>query len=208
MRKPVQLVFPPRGRGGARPGAGRPRGDQVSHHGRAGPGKRAVYHVVWHTDDDVASLRGKKLFRQVLEAFRRCHEKEWFRVVHFSVQGNHVHAVVEADSVEALSRGMQGLGVSMAKRINLVSGRRGRVFDDRFFARQLRTPREVVTAVDYVLDNTDVHLKRMGVLDAPRRAPDPFSSAGCPSDPPVTSPPRTWLLDVGWRRLKSISATG
>ena len=64
-------------------------------------------------------------------------------MTHFSVQSNHVHALVEGDDVQSLSRGMQGLGVSIAKRINRVTGRRGRVFDDRFFARALRTPREV-----------------------------------------------------------------
>src|SRR2546423_243604 len=140
MKKPVQLEFPPRGHGGARPGAGRPKGNRVTHHGRAGDERPTPYHAVWHTADGVSNLRGKKLFREVREAFRRYHEKEGFRVAHFSVQGNHVHALAEADAVEALSRGMQGLGVSMAKRINRVSGRRGRVFDDRFYARTLRTP--------------------------------------------------------------------
>ena len=64
-----------------------------------------------------------------------------------SVQSNHVHAVAEGDDVQSLSRGLQGLGASISKRINRVSGRRGRVFDDRFFARVLRTPREVANAV-------------------------------------------------------------
>jgi REP-associated tyrosine transposase len=207
MKKPVQLPFPPRGRGGARPGAGRPRGLHVSHHGRAGSARPAPYHAVWHTADDVASLRGKKLFRQVRESFRRCHEKEGFRVVHFSVQGNHLHALVEADSVEELSRGMQGLGVSMAKRINVVSGRKGHAFDDRFFARSLRSPREVANAVQYVLRNHEVHARRMG-CDVSSPAPDAWSSAGCAAEPPLTSPARTWLLAVGWHRARPMCASG
>jgi len=64
-----------------------------------------------------------------------------------SVQSNHVHAVAKGDDVQSLSRGLQGLGASISKRINRVSGRRGRVFDDRFFARVLRTPREVANAL-------------------------------------------------------------
>jgi len=63
------------------------------------------------------------------------------------VQSNHVHAVAKGDDVQSLSRGLQGLGASISKRINRVSGRRGRVFDDRFFARVLRTPREVANAL-------------------------------------------------------------
>ena len=123
----------------------------MSHHGRSGAARSAPYHAVWHTTEHVPSLRRGKIFRQLGESFRRCHEKYGFRVVHFCVQSNHVHALVEADRVEAFSRGMQGLGVSMAKRINRVTGRRGHVFDDRFYARVLRSPREVANAVDYVL---------------------------------------------------------
>jgi REP element-mobilizing transposase RayT len=148
------------------------------------------------------------VFREVREAFRRYHEKEGFRVVHFSVQSNHVHALAEADSVDALSRGMQSLGVSLAKRINRASGRRGRVFDDRFFARVLRTPGEVANALNYVLHNGDIHERRRGVFVDRGGEPDPFSSAALPDDPPLTSPPTTWLLSIGWRRAKPMRAAG
>jgi REP element-mobilizing transposase RayT len=174
----------------------------VTHHGRAGDPRPTPYHAVWHTAAGVAGLRGKKLFRQVREAFRRCHEKDGFRVAHFSVQSNHVHALVEGDNVERLSRGMQGLGVSLAKRVNRVSGRRGRVFDDRFFARTLRTPSEVANAINYVLRNDQVHERRMGRVNDLGSEFDPFSSAALPDDPPLTSPPTTWLLTTGWRRAK------
>ena len=130
------------------------------------------------------------------------HEKDGFRVTHFSVQSNHVHALVEGDDVQSLSRGMQGLGVSIAKRINRVGGRSGRVFDDRFFARALRTPREVANALNYVLRNDQIHEARMGFISDRTGEPDPFSSAALPRDPPLTSPPTTWLLTTGWRRAK------
>ena len=206
MKKPQQLEFPPRGRGGARPGAGRPRGDRMTHHGRVGADRMVPYHLSWHAAGDVTSLRGKKLFRQIRESFYRCHEKPGFRIVHFSVQGNHVHALGEAESVARLSRGMQGLGVSLAKRINRASSRRGHVFDDRFFARALRTPREVAIVRDYVLRNGEIHDRRLGVgLD---RAIDPFSSAALPEGRELTSPPLTWLLSVGWQRAGPRQAAG
>src|SRR5439155_1816861 len=113
-----------------------------------------------------------------------------------------VHALVEGDDVQSLSRGMQGLGVSIAKRINRVGGRSGRVFDDRFFARALRTPREVANALNYVLRNDQIHEARMGFISDRTGKPDPFSSAALPRDAPLTSPPTTWLLTAGWRRAK------
>jgi REP element-mobilizing transposase RayT len=193
-----QLSLPCRGRGGYRPGSGRKRGPRATHHGRQSFERPVPLHAIWRTQKDVRSLRGKNLFRQIRESFRRCHEKPGFRVVHFSVQGTHLHLIVEADRVGALSRGMQGLGVSMAKRINFTSGRRGAAFDDRFFGRALRTPRQVANAVDYVLQNQERHLRRQGLTPAAQQQQDPFCSEALRhAGPELVSPPRTWLLRVG-----------
>ena len=196
-----QLPFPPLGRGGYRPGSGRKRGPRATHHGRTSFSVPIPLHAIWRTQPDVRSLRGKKLWRQIRESFRRCHEKPGFRLTHFSVQGTHVHFIVEADEVALLSRGMQGLGVSMAKRINFTLGRRGAAFDDRYFARQLRTPREVANALDYVIHNHARHLRRQG-LD-PADWPDPFCSQSLlGSAPPLVARPETWLLRIGYLRAR------
>ena len=138
--------------------------------------------AVWHMQRNVGSLRGKKLFRQVEQAFRRCHRKSGFRVTHFAVRGAEVQMIVEADDTPRLSRGMQGLGVSMAKRINLSSRRQGPAFDDRFSARMLRTPDEVARALERL------HAEQ-----------SEFSSDGCPSKsgPALVAPARTWLMRIG-----------
>jgi hypothetical protein len=41
-----------------------------------------------------------------------------FQIVHFSVQSNHVHLLVEAQSHRALVEGIRGFNVSLARRIN------------------------------------------------------------------------------------------
>ena len=112
------------------------------------------------------------------------------RVVHFSLQGNHVHLIVEASDALSLARGMQGLEVRVARAVNKAAGRSGRVFDDHYFARELRTPAEVRRAVRYVLDNAMLHAGA-----GPRTDP-------CASSAPVV-PPRTWLLSVGWLRSRA-----
>jgi REP element-mobilizing transposase RayT len=196
-----QLSFPPRGRGGYRPGSGRKGGNRVTHHGRQGFVVPIPLHVVWRTRPDVRSLRGKNLWRQIRESFRRCCEKLGFRLVHFSVQGTHVHLIVEADTTDLLSRGLQGLGVSMAKRINFTLQRRGPAFDDRYFARRLRTPREVANAVDYVIHNQERHLRRRGL--EPAEGLDPFCSAAlADAVPRLVAPPETWLLRIGYLRAR------
>jgi hypothetical protein len=69
-----------------------------------------------------------------------------FRLVHFSVQSNHLHLVAEAGDRHALALGMQGLLIRVAKALNKLWARRGAVFFDRYHARILRTPREVRNA--------------------------------------------------------------
>ena len=125
-----------------------------------------------------------------------------FRVVHFSVQSNHLHLIVEASDKNKLSRGMQGLTIRMARAVNRASNGKGSVFVDRYHAHELKTPRETRAALLYVLQNWAKH--------GPGGAYDPLSSAvwfdGWTRPPTVEAPPsmvaapRTWLVTVGWRR--------
>jgi hypothetical protein len=140
--------------------------------------------------------------------------KTWreFRVVHFSLQGEHLHFIVEADDKRALSEGMQGLSVRLAKGLNRLMGRHGKVFADRFHAHVLRTPAETRNALAYVLLNHRSHMARIGEPTA-ATATDPFSSAAAfdgwrevrPKPMRSTSPPKTWLLRQGWRKRGVLS---
>ena len=64
-----------------------------------------------------------------------------------------------------------GTGTALFAGGNRLWKRLGKVFDDRFYDRVLRTPREVRNALAYVLDNA----RRHGVVIGPGE-PDPFSS--------------------------------
>jgi hypothetical protein len=139
-------------------------------------------------------------------AIRRALERtsrDGFRLLQYSVQSDHLHMLVEADEPTRLARGLQGLAIRLAKTVNCVLGRRGRVWGDRYHARTLATPREVRNALVYVLNNWRKHVPRAEGLDPqssaawfdgwrrvrPRRDRSPIRAA------------RTWLANVGWRRL-------
>jgi REP-associated tyrosine transposase len=111
------------------------------------------------------------------------------------VLGNHIHLVVEADSHEALSRGMQGLNVPHREGLEPpVMKTRGSVLGDHYHARLLVTPTELVNAIAYVFGNAAHHYGGDG-------ADDPFSSAAC-DRARLLARPESWLLRVGWRRAK------
>jgi hypothetical protein len=119
------------------------------------------------------------------------------RVIEFSVQGNHIHLLVEAPDRRALARAIQGFSIRVAKGLNRMMDRSGRVFDDRYHARVLRTPTEVRHAIHYVLDNARKHAAQRGETYPPGYV-DPYSSAGAP-DLALPSA-QTWLLRAGWKR--------
>jgi putative transposase len=105
--------------------------------------------------------------------------------VDYSVQGNHVHLIVEAEGTKELSRGMQGLNVRMAMTLNRLMGRRGKVFADRYHEVILKTPTQTAHALHYVFNNRQHHAP--GGYAANWR--DPFASVDAP-----LAVPRTWLL--------------
>jgi REP element-mobilizing transposase RayT len=69
--------------------------------------------------------------RTVLRALRDSN-RDWFRVVHCSVQNNHVHLILEAEGRDALWAGVRGLMVRIARRVNRLLRRRERFWVDRW----------------------------------------------------------------------------
>jgi REP element-mobilizing transposase RayT len=99
-------------------------------------------HVTLRVRSGLPSFRGSRVFDAVRAALASASGRS-FRLLQFSVQADHVHALVEADGPTAFVRGVQGLSIRVAKAVNRVLVRRGAVWGDRYHARLLPTPREV-----------------------------------------------------------------
>jgi REP element-mobilizing transposase RayT len=183
----------------------------VAHRARPEHKKPHPVHVTLRAVGRLPSLRKQSVFVAMRRSLGRT-TRGWFRIVHFSVQGDHVHMLVEADDKVGLSRGLTGATIRLARAINRVLGRRGRIWSDRYHARALKTPREVRNGIVYVLMNRKKHMP--GATDI-----DPCSSAtsftgwtSSPRGPPLASretdgveAPATWLLRAGWKRHGLIS---
>jgi REP element-mobilizing transposase RayT len=169
-------------------------------------------HVTLKVRTGLPSLRSARFVREFERSLRAAYERGRFRVAHYVVQPDHVHAIVEAASREDLASGMKSLGARVARAVNRVFRLHGRVLADRYHLHILRTPREVRNALAYVLLNARRHAAKLGRRVSTALRIDPASSgrwfdgwrvppstrARC--DPPAVATARTWLLAVGWRR--------
>jgi REP element-mobilizing transposase RayT len=170
-----------------------------------------------------AGLRCKDMYLAIREATIASAKHEHFRIVQMSIQRDHLHLIVEADSKTALSSGIRGFSISAARQINKAyterggDRRTGRVFAGRYHARPLTSPRAVRHALAYALSNWRKHGEDRAAFARTWNV-DPFSSgalfpgwkelASSPFFwplPPTYLPlivlrPRTWLLQ-SWARF-------
>ena len=231
--RPVQLTLPTKGvakrtggRRGPKPG---PRA-LVRHRAREASSPLHPLHVVMRSK--FRSLRSQFVFPTVRRALADAtRAREDFRITHYSVQGDHLHLLVEANGKQALSRGMQGLAIRIARRINQLISRTGKLWADRFFSRALTSPRSVRNALAYVLNNFKKHRAPSGTQidpyssapyfdgfrelrgkppwDLPRSRHLPLTPHGVPpptfdDEIPILEA-RTWLGHVGWRKAGLIA---
>lgn len=220
QKPPKQLalrVEPPRTFGGRQPGAGRPRGPRprALHRARPDFSQDHPLHVTFRVKPGLPSLRRPRFQRALRRTLADVTaQRPGFRVVHYSVQQDHVHCLVEAEGKRELSNGMKALGARFARTVNRIFQRSGAVLDGRYHARVLKTPKEVRKALAYVLLNSRKHFAQRHGRVPPVRL-DPCSSGvwfqgwqtGAhppPRYPRETGIPFTWLLSRGWRRCGRI----
>jgi putative transposase len=162
-----------------------------------------------------SELVARTISTQITFAIRR-----GVRVVHYTIQDNHLHLIVEASNKTELARGLQRVFSRIAFEVNRVAKRHGRLFRERHHREALTTPTHTRRALVYVLFNGRKHRLQKGhpmsdVLRwidpcsttawfegwsrdfAPTRSMLERTRAG-PCAP--AAKPETWLARVGWLR--------
>jgi putative transposase len=195
----------PRTWGGARKGAGRkPRGrPSVPHVTRPKIDPRYPVQVTIRATPGLPSLRSPRLFGALRRAIARA-SLDGFRVIHFSIQQDHGHFIVEGDEPRRARGGVHGLAIRLALAVNRALGRKkGRVVGDRYHARALTAPRQTRASMVYVLLNFRKHLRAPPCIDPCSSGPH-FSGwqrqPRAPAVAPATALPSTWMARAGWRR--------
>jgi REP element-mobilizing transposase RayT len=149
----------------------------------------------------------RSLMRRVLVEQARREYGNAFRIVHFSIQDDHLHLIVEATAA-TLSKGIRGFAIAFARGLNGLLRRKGKVWGDRHHRRDLETPTETRNTLLYVLQNYIHHGAKTfgdGVVDPYSSAPrfdgwaDPHATL-VETEPWPKPKPRTWMLSIGWMR--------
>jgi REP element-mobilizing transposase RayT len=175
-------------RGKAKVGRPKKAGACVPHLSRPAFDKPRAMHITLRVLEAIGRLRTRDAFMAIREAAITVLKHEAFRIVHLSIEGTHLHLLVEADSRAAVSTGMQAFEISAAKHLNsacsraggwwqrkraarlghaLPKRRKGRVFSDRYHETFIKTPRQARHALAYVLNNWRRHREdRVGVARA------------------------------------------
>jgi REP element-mobilizing transposase RayT len=166
-------------------------------------------HVTQRMADHVWNLRSQRSFAVIHAALTAARRRDDVRVVDYTILGNHLHLIVEANGRRALANGMRALGIRLARGLNAMMGRKGAVFEDRYHAHVLRTPAEARNALRYVRQNFASHAARRGE-PLPEAWVDPFSSAagtqpragqGVLWPEAATREAGTWLLKAAGREV-------
>jgi REP element-mobilizing transposase RayT len=213
--------------GGKRKRAGRKQQNETKsqpHRVRPDISANVALHITLRVAPNVRRMRRRDAYQAIRKAMLVVLARTDFRIVHMSIQRNHVHLVVEAESKRALARGMQAFQISAARRLNQVDldgsgrARRGPVFPDRYHEEVVTSPTRMRHTLSYVLNNWRRHKED--------RAPyaktwhlDPYSSAVSfegwaegvkwiiPDDhePLPVATAQSWLVREGWKLGGTIS---
>jgi REP-associated tyrosine transposase len=204
------------GHGGARPGAGRkpiPRTERayVPHIARPVVTKNRPVFARFDCVDGVASLR-LKAHRRILEDIFADENRLGFRLVHYSIQSDHLLLLCEANDNPSMWRGLQRIGSRIARVLNKRLERSGRLFRERYFSNVVDNPEQAHDLLRHVLLRR--HELAFEAGNKPVTDFDPNTSSAffdgwkrpwakgtrTPEAGDPVLPPRSWLLREGWKK--------
>jgi len=139
-------------RGGKRSGSGRKRlhSKGVAHRTRETVTNRTPVHVNFKYKTHIRNKSCLKLLKRAIVNARGY----GLRIIHFSMQHNHIHLILEPVSNEIMTSGMRSLTITFAKGLKA-----GKVQLERYHLHVLKTKREAINARNYVLFNKQKHEK-------------------------------------------------
>lgn len=130
--------------------------------------KPTSMHLTIKVRENKADIKSKSILKALHHAIIRARLKG-IRVIHYTLEYNHVHLLVEAHCHTVMHRGMQAFGISFSKAINKIKQCGGTVYKHRHHIKKITSALQLKNVLTYIFHN-GVHHKRSTTLL------DPFNS--------------------------------
>ena len=116
-----------------------------------------------------ADIQNKSILKGLRHAIMRA-RLQGLKIIHYSLERDHVHIYAESSDNKILAKAMKALGVSFVKRINRYFNAKGSCYKTRYHLRILRSATEVKNVINYILKNGIKHHRAKSIID-------PYNSA-------------------------------
>lgn len=126
--------------------------------------KPSSLHLTVKVRDNKADIQSKRILKALHYAIKRARLKG-LRVVHYTLEYNHVHLLVESVDNKILHKGMQAFGITIAKAINKIKKTKGTVYKNRYHLRLINSPKQLKNALHYIFNNGIKHKRTNSRID-------------------------------------------
>lgn len=136
----------------------------IRHISRERVNKPTPLHLTIKVRENKANIRNKRILKALHHAIKRARFKK-LKVIHYTLEYNHIHLLVETSDNKILQTGMQALGISLSKAINKIKQLKGGVYKHRYHFRKLNSRRELKNVLHYIFKNGLKHKRSYSMLD-------------------------------------------
>lgn len=103
-----------------------------------------------------ADIKNKIILHMLKRAILNA-RRQGLKVIHFSLEYDHIHLLIEADNNQTLGKGMKAFGVTIAKKINKFRGLMGAVYKHRYHFRRIESSKQLKNVMKYIFSNGVKH---------------------------------------------------
>jgi REP element-mobilizing transposase RayT len=120
------------------------------------PAGKPVHITIKADKNFVPNLRNKILYKEIRASFKRA-RLLGIRIIHFSVQRDHIHFLIEAQNKTQLGQSMRVLSISLTKRLSQVLKKKIKALKTRYHLHILESLKEINNVANYIKNNGQKH---------------------------------------------------
>lgn len=126
--------------------------------------KPTSMHITIKVRKNKADIQSKKILKALHRAIFRA-RIHGLRVIHYTLEYNHIHLLVEASGHKIMHKAMQAFGISFSKAINKIKQVNGHVYKHRHHLRKITSSIDLKNVLRYIFHNGIHHKRTYSLID-------------------------------------------